>query len=480
MGTENWSTVAGSNGVDTIAGAADYMPEGQNPSTVNDRVRSQMAGHRTQWNDAEWFQYGDGDGPCTYTYGSATTFTIAANVTTEYRAGRRIRAVGVSTGTIYGSIISSAYSAPNTTVTVAWDSGSLANETLTISLAIIRPSNRSVPLSFSLGASDNLFENPEFEIARRFTANTYTRADDQFGYDRWNVLTQTGNVTVDNSGANIPTGYRWNGRVTNAAGSAQRFGITQMKESLETFPLRGKPITAVGNVYCTTGFNLRYAWLAWTGTANAITSDVVNSWTSGTYTAGNFFLGSNLTVISVGVTTVSSSTWTNFSLTTTCPTNANNLIFMCWTEGTLNNAVSVDFTGFGAYQAASAPTYQSPNITLDRYRCSRYYWNNYRHNALVGAATFGGCAAAYTTVANETDHYDLIVSLPNMRTTPTMTVRSPNSGASGNLYNSTTAADVAVSSVSNTSYVSTGWPVTAAIVAAGNQIACFYEADAEL
>ena len=60
--------------------------------------------------------YGDGDGSFTAAYASSTSFTVSgADVTTFYHAGRRIKAVGSSTGTIVGTISSSSFST-NTTI----------------------------------------------------------------------------------------------------------------------------------------------------------------------------------------------------------------------------------------------------------------------------------------------------------------------------------------------------------------------------
>ena len=99
-----------------------------------------MADVRALVNDSPWFQYGSGDQGAGYlatpcVYASATSFTIAGvNVTAAYHTGRRVRAVGVSTGTIYGTIVSASFST-NTTVNVVWDDDSLSNETLTVSLS---------------------------------------------------------------------------------------------------------------------------------------------------------------------------------------------------------------------------------------------------------------------------------------------------------------------------------------------------------
>lgn len=155
MGIENWSTTPANNNSPSPNGA----PEGWAPSHVNDVIRQQMADHRSKWEDAQWFNWG-----YTHTYASSTSFTISGNYTSTYAVGSRVRAVGSSTGTIYGRITGSTYSAPNTTVTVSWISGSLSNETLTVSLGtypdlsstdsgkgadLVEFSGKSIPLDHS-------------------------------------------------------------------------------------------------------------------------------------------------------------------------------------------------------------------------------------------------------------------------------------------------------------------------------------------
>lgn len=141
-GTDSYSITPATNA--TADGGAINWAEGQPPSSVNNTARQWMADERSSFNDLQWFQYGTGDQgagniavPSVYSSGTAFTIT-GADVTLVYHAFRRVRAVGVSTGTIYGTITSSSYNSGNTktTVNVAWDSGGvLSNETLTISLS---------------------------------------------------------------------------------------------------------------------------------------------------------------------------------------------------------------------------------------------------------------------------------------------------------------------------------------------------------
>ena len=140
-GIKDYSTTAASN---TSVGGIS-IAEGMLPSNINNAMRAILADVREWYNDAEWVIYGDGDGSHTFAYASATSFTVAgSNVTSLYHAGRRIKAVGSSTGTIVGTISSSSFSS-NTTVNVTWDSGSLSSESLTIYLAILAKTNNSIP-----------------------------------------------------------------------------------------------------------------------------------------------------------------------------------------------------------------------------------------------------------------------------------------------------------------------------------------------
>ena len=140
-GIDSYSITPATNA--TIDGGNGTWAEGQLPSTVNNTARQMCADLRAAYNDLMWFQYGTGDQgtgnlAVPGVYASGTSFTITgANVTSVYEVGRRVRAVGTLTGTIYGSITASSYASNVTTVTVAWDSGSLSNETLTISLSQI-------------------------------------------------------------------------------------------------------------------------------------------------------------------------------------------------------------------------------------------------------------------------------------------------------------------------------------------------------
>jgi hypothetical protein len=133
------------NNTATGTGAVS-VAEGMLPSNINNAFRSVMADIRQHYNAAEWIEYGDGAGTYTATYASATSFTIdGTDVTSIYHAGRRVKVVASSPGTIYGTVSSTSFST-NTTVNVTWDSGSLSNEAITsVHIGVLSKTNNSIP-----------------------------------------------------------------------------------------------------------------------------------------------------------------------------------------------------------------------------------------------------------------------------------------------------------------------------------------------
>ncbi len=153
--------------------------EGMLPSNLNNAIRALMKNTRDWYNDAQWVEYGDGSGSYTAAYVSGTSFTInGANVTSEYHAGRRIKIyLGTTAAFRYGTISSSSFST-NTTVNVTWDSGSLANETLSVYLAILTKTNDSIPTGISATKiADGTISDTEFQYLNGVSSAIQTQLD---------------------------------------------------------------------------------------------------------------------------------------------------------------------------------------------------------------------------------------------------------------------------------------------------------------
>lgn len=138
-GINTYTSVAASN--------VTWFPEGQAPSTVNDGMRQVQADIRAWYTDAQWVNWGD-----TPSRASATTFKIATDVTARYTVNSRLKMYDATT--FYGVITASSYGAPDTTVTVVTDSGSLTTSLTSVALSIISPTNLSIPTTIGRKGAD--------------------------------------------------------------------------------------------------------------------------------------------------------------------------------------------------------------------------------------------------------------------------------------------------------------------------------------
>lgn len=126
-GIKDYSTTPSNNNTAPPNG----FPEGMAPASLNDGMRQVMADIRSWYNSPLYRDLGNAP-----TYVSATSFTIAGDVTATYLVGSRILCYGTIMGTLYGTISVSSYSAPNTTITVVLDSGSLTSNLSAVSLGV--------------------------------------------------------------------------------------------------------------------------------------------------------------------------------------------------------------------------------------------------------------------------------------------------------------------------------------------------------
>lgn len=116
------------------------FPENMTPSALNDGMRQVQADIRSWFEDSQWTNLGD-----TPSRASSSTFKITGDVTTKYEVNRKIKLYDATT--IYGLITASAYSAPDTLITV--DNTSLTASLSSVALGIITATNNAIPGNFS-------------------------------------------------------------------------------------------------------------------------------------------------------------------------------------------------------------------------------------------------------------------------------------------------------------------------------------------
>lgn len=255
----------------------------------------------------------------------------------------------------------------------------------------------------------NLLINPYGQVSQR-GAQPLAPLDDNYSHDRWYALTQTGSI-LSNTALDRADGTPCMWQLYQNQAAAQRMGYAQIIEGRNCKQLRGKSVTLGGKMVASGAMNIRYAILEWTGTIDAVVSDVVLTWTSGTYTINNFFINNaSLTVRAVGsfaaTTTLSQFT----SLTATLGSTFNNLIILFWTEAAAAQNDWFECAPQFEEGAASSPI-EVRSYGLDLDLCQRYYYQ-------LGGASTVPRIYGYQAAGNF-----IIVPVPyhvQMRTIPTV------------------------------------------------------------
>jgi len=262
---------------------------------------------------------------------------------------------------------------------------------------------------FSTKEMVNRLINPMGQVADQAAGSV---TDGSYGQlDHWYALYSNNQVTpsqLANPTDEFPTACR----VTQINASAQRFGLAQIIESARCTDLRGKRVRLQVTARRSTAATIRFAIMEWTGTADAPVKDVVNTWASSTFTAGNFFINNaNLIITSTGSVTSGNNTFTTFlsNLSTALLGTAfNNLIVFIWagTTGAQN-----DYLDFVAqlYEGTDEIKHARRAIAEERLLCARFKQakpvqteNGSRHIPLLPMRATPIVTASVGTPANAT------------------------------------------------------------------------------
>lgn len=275
-------------------------------------------------------------------------------------------------------------------------------------------------------ASDSALINGGFSIFQRQAPATPTaRTDGQYGPDRWYVLTQTAAINCERVAGGTASPYAV--KLTQHQATAQRFGLAQVIEAANCRHLRGQNVILQGIAKASAAQAHRVALVEGTGTADAPVRDIVNNWASGTFTAGNFFLGSNLTIASVGSFTPAAGTRTGFELRGAVSANCNNLYVFIWTEGTAAQNFTLELEQCGLYLGTERRLWTPRMLGEEIAQCQRYFWKNLpTETAAVDGATALSVAGSCWATDNVTYNHPF----PHeMRATPTITLYRSSTGS---------------------------------------------------
>lgn len=223
------------------------------------------------------------------------------------------------------------------------------------------------------GLNYNMLINGDGAINQRGLASN---ADDTYGLDRWNVLTQTGAVAVTTI-SNVANGVPALGRITQSQATAQRVGVVQWLEARDSTLQRGGVVSLSGRVRLSVAGTVRFAVLEWTGSADALTSDPVLNWANASApVVGAFFLGTNITVAAAGSLSLSAAVLTEYTLANVPVSGScNNLAVILWTEAAIVQTATLDWRA-KLEPAASASQWINRPVGDELSLCQRYYFES--------------------------------------------------------------------------------------------------------
>lgn len=240
-------------------------------------------------------------------------------------------------------------------------------------------STLSVPSTSEITGRDRL-KNGSCRVSQRYGTTATSTADDTYMMDCWYGLSQTGACTHQQVAPTSTIPY-WNLKITQAQASAQRFGVAQIIEGKDCTDMIGQSGVFSFNAYVSATATLRFAILEWTGTEDTVTSDVVNDWTSSTYTAGNFFNSTTLTVTAVGSQSVTATTDTAITaLSGTISTSLKNAILVVWTESTQEQNFTLQVGKLQFEPGTVATTFEFEDYGTTLRKCQRYHKTIYGGN----------------------------------------------------------------------------------------------------
>jgi hypothetical protein len=392
----------------------------------------------------------------TPTYISAKSFSLAGDQTSTYTVGRRLKSTNTA-GTIYSTIISSAFSSV-TTITVENDSGSLDSGLSAVSYGLINPTNSSIPGTVAVYSNQLGFRNRV--IGGDFQTNPWQRgttvavaaAGSGYGADRF-AGTSAGAVAFSLiKTADAPTASEA-GIYTS---SCLHLDVTTQDASLAA--------TDLCSIYTTVeGYNIADLGFGQTGTRYVTLSFWVKSTITGTYGASLANSASDRSYVKI-YTVDAADTWerkvltfpvdvtgtwlyttgiglrirwavmagTNFQTTADTWAAGNYLATSAQANGVNSTSNNFKLALVQLEAGAHSTTFEAIDVATVAALCQRYYEKSFAI-ATAPAASVGtntGELAWPATVAGATNNFSHRHAFKVLkRAAPTMTLYNP--GAAG-------------------------------------------------
>lgn len=221
--------------------------------------------------------------------------------------------------------------------------------------------------------------NGAMMVAQRGTsftsATTPANSDDTYLLDRWTLLSDGNDIVDVTQATDAPTGGL-NSIGLDVETVNKKFGIIQFIEQKNCIGLIGNTVTLSfkARVSSLTKLdNVKCAIIAWSGTADAVTSDVVSAWgVEGT----NPTLAANWTYENTPANLSVTTSWATFSVSAAIDTaSTKNIAVMIWsdvTDTTLGDFLYI--TDVQLEMGSVATPFERRPFQVEAYLCQRYYY----------------------------------------------------------------------------------------------------------
>jgi hypothetical protein len=232
-------------------------------------------------------------------------------------------------------------------------------------------------LNISPYAMKNRIINGGMDIAQRgntFTSTSSANNDDTYVLDRFYILSD-GNDAIDvTQTTTVPTGAKYSIGL-DVETINKKFGIAQIIENANCFDVIGGDVTVSfqAKVSSTTKLdNIKCAIVAWSGTADTVTSDIISAWEAeGT----NPTLIANATYENTPANLNVTTSFATYSVTATVDTaSTSNLILFIWsdvTDTTLGDFLYI--TNVQLEKGSTATPFERRLYNQELANCQRYF-----------------------------------------------------------------------------------------------------------
>lgn len=302
---------------------------------------------------------------------------------------------------------------------------------------------------FSRG-SRNMLINGDFRVAQRgtsFTSTSGANNDDTYNLDRWTLLSDGNDIVDVTQSTTAPTDGLYSIGL-DVETVNKKFGILQIVEQRNIVGAIGQVVTLSfqARISGTSISNVKAVVLAWSGTADTVTSDVVSAWGADGVTPT---WATNWTAENTPSNLAVTSSWATYRIQATIDTaNTRNLAVFIWcddTTTTLGDFLYV--TNVQLEIGAVASPFERRSFPEELALCQRYYFR--------WTAGQAGASVAVLASWSEGSAYGTFFLPTTLRTFPSSVAVSGNTGWTYYKYLTTAPASTAFQANLNNSSPST-------------------------